>query len=174
MLAAAAEADPDIETHLADAAGLPFRDAEFDLVVAFMSLQDIDDYERAISEAARVLMPGGRFCVAIVHPFNSAGGFEGDAAESPFVIRGSYLDPSYYSDNFVRDELEMTFVSAHRPLQAYCEAMASASLLIELLRETAVPEPAIVRPRSRRWQRLPLFLHLRALKPKRPTQAPRM
>src|SRR5436309_15380576 len=42
MLAAASEADPEIETHLADAAALPFADASFDLVVAFMSLQDID------------------------------------------------------------------------------------------------------------------------------------
>jgi hypothetical protein len=33
------------------------------------------------------------------------------------------------------------------------------------LREPAAPEHAITRPRSRRWQRLPIFLHLRALKP---------
>src|ERR1051325_4197558 len=36
MLAAAREAGPDIETHLADAASLPFADESFDLAVAFM------------------------------------------------------------------------------------------------------------------------------------------
>ena len=165
MIAAAREADDAIETHLADAAALPFADGSFDLVVAFMSLQDVDDFEGAIREAARVLGQGGRFCLAIVHPVNSAGRFERDDADSPFTIAGSYLDASYYADNVVRDGLEIEFVSAHRPIQAYTAAIADSGLLIERLRETDVPEDAVLRPHERRWQRLPLFLHVRALKP---------
>lgn len=164
MLAAAQEADPDLETHLADAAALPFADGTFDCVVAFMSLQDVDDLEAAIRDAARVLEPGGRLCIAVVHPLNSAGGFGGDEADSPFTIAGSYLAPSFYADEIARDGLEMTFVSAHRPLNAYTEALSEARLVIERLREPAVPDVAISRPRSRRWQRIPLFLHVRALK----------
>lgn len=164
MVAAAREADPEIDVQLADAAELPFADASFECVVAFMSLQDVDPFERAIEEAARVLEPGGRFCVAIVHPLNSAGRFDGNEADSPFVIDGSYLDPSHYVDQFARDGLEVELVSAHRPLQAYTEALASAGFLIERLREPAVPEHGIQKPHSRRWQRLPLFLHLRALR----------
>jgi hypothetical protein len=60
----------------------------------------------------------------------------------------------------------MTFVSAHRPLLAYVEALADARLLLERLRETDVPDSAITRPRSARSKRLPLFLHVRALKPR--------
>ena len=82
----------DRETHFADAASLPFADRSFDLVVAFMSLQDIEDFQGAIAEAARVLEPAGKFCMAIVHPLNSAGRFAGDEADSPFTITGSYLD----------------------------------------------------------------------------------
>jgi SAM-dependent methyltransferase len=164
MLAAAREADPDLEAQLADAAALPFPDCSFDLVVAFMSLQDVDDLEGAVAEASRVLEPGGRFCLAVVHPLNSAGWFDGDEASSRFVIEGSYLDRSYYADSLARDGLEMTFVSAHRPLQAYADALADAGLLLEHLRETDVPDSAVTRPRSRRWQRLPLFLHVRAVK----------
>jgi SAM-dependent methyltransferase len=164
MLAAGREADPDIETHLVDAASLPFDDASFDLVVAFMSLQDIDDLAGAISEAARVLEPGGRFCTAIVHPLNSAGRFVGDDAESPFTITGSYLDANYYADEIARDGLELTLVSAHRPIQAYTDAVTDAGLLIERLREPPVPDHALTKPNGRRWQRLPLFLHLRAVK----------
>jgi SAM-dependent methyltransferase len=164
MLAAAREADPQIETVLADAATLPFADAAFDCAVAHLSLQDVDDLVGAVNEAGRVLESGGHFCAAVVHPINSAGEFEGDAAESPFVINGSYLDESFYEDHVVRDGLEMTFVSAHRPLQAYTEAINSAGMLIERLREPAAPEHAVRRPLSRRWQRLPLFLHLRAVK----------
>jgi SAM-dependent methyltransferase len=164
MLAAAKEADPELEAHLADAADLPFDEGSFDLVVAFMSLQDMDDIDGAIREAARVLEPGGSLCLAVVHPLASAGHFTGDDASSPFVIEGSYLESFRYSDSFVRDGLEMTFVSERRPIQAYVNALAEAGLVVERLRETDVPDSGIVRPRSRRWQRIPLFLHLRASK----------
>jgi len=110
-----------------------------------------------------VLAAGGRLCLAIVHPPNSAGRFRGDSAESPFVIEDSYLDRSYYADDLARHGLEMTFVSAHRLLQAYTEALAEAGLL--RLREPALPANAVSVPRSSRWQRVPLFLHVRALKP---------
>jgi hypothetical protein len=63
---------------------------------------------------------------------NSAGEFAGDAADSPFVIGGSYLgQSSFYEDNVVRAGLEMTFVSAHRPLQAYTDAINDAGIVIE-------------------------------------------
>jgi SAM-dependent methyltransferase len=164
MLAAGREADAEIETYLADAASLPFADGSFDLVVAFMSLQDIDDFVGAIGEAARVLEPDGKFCMAIVHPLNSAGRFVGDDAASPFTISGSYLEPNYYADEIARDGLELTLVSAHRPIQAYAEAVTAAGLLIDRLREPQVPDHALRKPHGKRWQRLPLFLHLRAVK----------
>jgi SAM-dependent methyltransferase len=164
MVAAAREVDPAFDVHLADAAALPFGGGEFDLVVAFMSLQDVDDLEGAVRESARVLEPGGRMCLAIVHPINSAGSFLGQEGESPFAIEGSYLDRSYYADDIRRDGLDIVFVSEHRPLQAYTDALADAGLLIERLREPPVPEEAVTIPRSRRWQRLPLFLHVRAVK----------
>jgi SAM-dependent methyltransferase len=166
MVAAAQQAAPEIDVLLADAAALPFGDGSFDCVVAFMSLQDVDDFEGAIAEGARVLQPGGRLCLAIVHPLNSAGRFEGEQIDSPFVVRGSYLDRSYYSDNVVRDGLEVTFASEHRPLDAYTEALASAGFVIERLREPPLPEHGLTSAHSRRWQRVPLFLHIRALKPR--------
>jgi SAM-dependent methyltransferase len=165
MLTAARLIDPSIDMCLADAARLPFADGSFDCVIAFMSLQDVDQMATAIKEAARVLETGGRLCFAIVHPLNSAGRFAGDEPDSPFTIEGSYLKPSYYQDNVARGGLEMTFVSAHRSVSAYAEALADAGLLIERLREPPVPEHAMTRPRNSRWARVPLFLHLRALKP---------
>jgi hypothetical protein len=81
------------------------------------------------------------------------------------VIEGSYLEPSRYEEKVERDGLEMTFISDHRPLQAYTEALADTGLLIERVREPAMPESGMVGERSRRWQRLPLFLHARAVKP---------
>lgn len=166
MVAAAKELDPGLEIHQANAADLPFENGSFDLVAAFMSLQDMNDPDGAIREAARVLEPGGSLCLAVVHPLASAGRFDGEDPSSPFVVEGSYLERSWYRDSFARDGLTMTFVSERRSIQAYVEALADARLVVERLRETDVPDSGIVRPRSRRWQRIPLFLHIRALKPR--------
>lgn len=143
---------------VADAAGVPLRSGCADLVVAFMSLQDIDDLDSAVSEAARVLNSGGQVCIAIVHPINSAGHFEGERGDmaAPFVIPGSYLETFRYHDDVERDGLAMSFHSEHRPLQAYSTALESAGLVIEAIREVTVDD------RSDRWARIPLFLHLRA------------
>jgi SAM-dependent methyltransferase len=148
----------------ANAAALPFASASFDCVVAFMSLQDIDDLTNTLRETHRVLEPGGRLCLAIVHPLNSAGSFDGHHGDSRFIVDGSYLDESYYADHLFRDGLPMTFVSVHRPLATYTEALAEAGFLIERVREPALPERIITSPHQHRWRRIPLFLHVRAVK----------
>jgi hypothetical protein len=56
----------------------------------------------------------------------------------------------------------MTFHSRHRPLEAYFSALEEAGLLVESLREPSVLDHAIASEAGRRWQRLPLLLHLRA------------
>lgn len=165
LLAAAREADPSMDLRLADAAALPLDDACADLAVAFMSLQDIDEMPAAVAEVARVLQPGGRFCLAIVHPINSAGKFEAATADAPFVIKGDYLDAFRYADAVERDGLAMTFHSQHRPLEHYFIALENAGLLVEALREPKLPEHAIVTGSGRRWRRIPYFLHLRAVRP---------
>jgi hypothetical protein len=124
----------------------------------------MDDMDAAIGEAARVLGPGGTLCLAVVHPLASAGRFAGEDASSPFVIDGSYLETYRYSDSFARDGLEITLVSERRPIASYVAALSEAGFVVERLRETDVPESGIMRPRSRRWQRIPLFLHVRAAK----------
>lgn len=165
LVAAAIEIDPSMDVRIADAAALPLGDACADLAVAFMSLHDIDAMPAAVSEIARILQPGGKVCVAIVHPINSAGRFTERAADAPFMIEGNYLRQWDYSDSIERDGLTMTFHSQHRPLEAYFLAFEAAGLLVETLREPSVPDHAIASEESRRWQRLPLFLHIRARRP---------
>ena len=79
----------------------------------------------------------------IVHPLNSAG-FRVRGARQPIrdlrLSPASYLKPSYYSYNVRRDGVEMTFVSAHRPLSVYTDSLADAGLLIERLGERAPPD----------------------------------
>jgi SAM-dependent methyltransferase len=163
MLAAARALDPAMKLIRADAVALPLDDASADLAVAFMSLHDIDAMADAIRETGRVLAPGGKLCLAIVHPVNSAGRFERSARDAPFIISGAYLDVFDYADMVERDGLKMTFHGQHRPLQDYFAALEDAGFVVEALREPAIPEHGLRSENSRRWQRVPLFLHLRAL-----------
>jgi hypothetical protein len=57
----------------------------------------------------------------------------------------------------------MVFTSVHRPLREYTRALFDAGFLIEDLREVPEPPEETV-DRRKRWQRLPLFLHIRAVK----------
>jgi SAM-dependent methyltransferase len=149
-----------------DAAALPFHDGVFDLVVAYMCLHDIDAMPDAVAEAARVLRPGGRLCAAIPHRLNSAGDFQARDGDAPFLITGSYLDPSSTQMVAERAGIRLTFHSEHRPLEAYSLALERGGLLIEAIREVRVRDEIAARePTQRRWQRIPLFLHLRAVKP---------
>lgn len=147
-----------------DMAALPLASGTADLAVACLSLQDVDDLGGALQETARALRPGGRFCLAIVHPLNSAGQFSGREADAAFVIDGSYLSTFRYSDHLERDGLAMTFHSVHRPLETYADALAAAGLLIEAIREPAWDSPPGPSP-FRGWGRIPMFCFLRARKP---------
>jgi SAM-dependent methyltransferase len=160
MIAAAREADPEGQYHLADAASVPLPDASADLVTAFMSLHDVDDIDGAVREIARLLVPRGRLRAAVVHPIASAGRFASRDDDAVFEIRGSYLDERSYSDTVERDGLTMTFTSRHRPLERIARAILDAGLLLDHVAEAADTSD----PPGSRWRRLPLFLHLGAVK----------
>jgi len=165
LLRYAREADPAGRYLVADAAALPFPDEAFDLVVAYNALMDIADMPGAVREAARVLEPGGHFCICVTHPLNDAGGFDGAEQDAPFTIRGSYLGRRPYEETFDRNGLRMTFRGWSYALEEYTGALEAAGFLIERLREPAAPpEVAAARESYRRWQRVPMFLHVRAVK----------
>ena len=158
LIAAATALSPELELRVADAAALPLADASMDLVVAFMSLHDVDDLDGAVREIARVLEPGGRFCMAIVHPINSAGRFEENGR---FVIAKTYLGELHVRRprraQRSGDDLREPAID-RSPTFFALAARARAGLVTETLREPSSPDPAGC------WDRVPLFLHLRAVK----------
>ena len=168
MVALAAARPPAPAALVSDSARLPFTDGAFDLVVAYMCLHDMDAMPDAVREAARVLAPGGHLAVAIPHPVNTAADQTGQEPHDRQIIVGSYLDPGPADWTLDRDGLQVRFHSEHRPIEAYAAALAGAGLLIEQLREPkATPALIAVHPAAARWLRLPLFLHVLALRPAR-------
>ena len=140
--------------HAASASALPVADGAADLVVAYMSLHDMDDLDGALREVARVLAPGGRLCAAIVHPFASAR-----------AVGGPYSEEARYSEAHDDPSLGIVFHAVHRPLARYFNALAAAGLAIERLEEP-VPSPSAVRavPALAKALRRPPFLHFRAVR----------
>jgi SAM-dependent methyltransferase len=150
----------------ADAAALPLRSEVADLAIAFMSFQDVDDMPSAVREAARVLEPGGRLCLAILHPFNTACDIDpnGELGE-PFAVTREYRQVQRLQEPIERNGLYLEFNSDHRPLELYMRALEDSGFLVEAVREP-VPDADHVRenPRMSRQLRLPWFLHLRAVR----------
>ena len=121
----------------ADAAHLPLRDTCTDCVVACMSLHDVDDLPSTVHEIWRVLRTGGHLCVALVHPFSSAGA-------EPYLAERRV---EYHAE---RDGLAMTFASTHRPLGDYLALFADAGFVLDRLHEhgsNAVPWLLVLRLR---------------------------
>jgi len=105
----------------------------FDLVTCFMALHDIEDYEGAVAEAARVLKCGGRFAFSIPHPC-----FE------KLVVNGvrisaveKYFEKIEYPIEWNMERLRKKFktVSFHRTLTDYSLALARSGLFISRLVE---------------------------------------
>jgi ubiquinone/menaquinone biosynthesis C-methylase UbiE len=73
-----------------DAAGLPFVDGAFDLVVSAFTHTDVDDFGALAREGRRLLRPGGRFLYLGLHPC-----FTGPFAEQPRADGARVVHPGY-------------------------------------------------------------------------------
>jgi len=157
LVAAARHAKSAHRYEVADAAELPFTDGEFDLVVAYNVLMDVPDMTAAVAEAARVLAPGGRLTISIVHPFVDRGAFRDDGPDATVEVDGDYFGRKHFAGTENRGGHVMHFAGWSHPLQDYASALHNASLVITQLIEPR-PSPTTEVPALARWRRLPLFL----------------
>ena len=131
-----------------DAARLRFADGSFDLVVANMSLMDIRDARRAISEAARVLAPAGRLVFSICHPCFDVDERTSWSIERGFDPRtGTFQDTVFRKVHGYRHERRIRTPwpvgsgrvvrtdSYHRTLTTYSRYLWEAGLVITRLEE---------------------------------------
>lgn len=80
MLRRAAASVPEARFSEGDLRDIPAQDEHFDLVVCGLALGHLADVDAGVGELARVLKPGGRLVVSVLHPFQAHLGWH-----APFV-----------------------------------------------------------------------------------------
>ncbi len=118
MLERARVTVPEAAFAVGDLRELAFADASFELVVCGLALSHLPSLDGAVGELSRVLVPGGRLIVSVLHPFQALLGWN-----APFSAADG-------SRGFVREHPHMH--------SDYLAAFASAGLSI-----TGCAEPAI-------------------------------
>jgi ubiquinone/menaquinone biosynthesis C-methylase UbiE len=175
FIRAARDASPEMPHVLGDATALPFHDATFDAVTAFMSVMDTADPETTISEAARVLRPGGWFQFSVTHPVNvnpqrrwladehgtrTALAVGDYFAEGPVTERWTFSSAS--EELRARHDL-FEITAARRTIAGWLNAVADAGLLVERVVEPTVSvETAQHHPEVADTRIVPFFLIVRA------------
>lgn len=144
-----------IRYYVLDAADLKeLESGRFEVVTCFMALMDIERYEDAISEVARVLKKNGRFVFSITHPC-----FEyGDTADGETIAEWKYEEGTESAAETVRLEVRRYFgisrcevswdmkelvkpfrtTSFHRTLTDYFQALHKSGFVVTGLVE---PKP---------------------------------
>lgn len=164
----------------ASAVELPFAEASFDFAAAFMSFMDIPETERVVSEAFRVLRPGGFLQFSILHPCFHAPYRKACRDEDGFV---SALEVGDYFIDADGRVLEWTFGAAtqsgrdrqpkfklprfHRSISHWCNVLIEAGFVLERFAEPCPTTEAVSLHSSlQEAQVAPYFLHVRVRKPR--------
>jgi ubiquinone/menaquinone biosynthesis C-methylase UbiE len=82
MLRRAAAGVPEATFREADLRDIPAGDRDFDLVVCALALAHLADLDVAIAELVRVLKPGGRLVISVLHPFQAHLGWQAPFADA--------------------------------------------------------------------------------------------
>jgi len=122
-------------------AGLPFAAASFDLAIACLVFEHIDDLDESLAEVARVVEPGGRFVLFLNHPLlqtPGSGWIDDHILEPPeqYWRVGPYL---VETETIEQVELGVYIRFIHRPLSRYINTLAEHGLVLERMIEPAPP-----------------------------------
>lgn len=120
-----------------DGRSLPFADASFDVVfTAYGVVPFVADSAMVMTEAARVLRPGGRFVFSTTHPMRWA--FPDDPGPGGLTATQSYFDRTPYVEQ--DDDGRALYVEHHRTLGDRVREIAAAGLVLVDLVEPEWPD----------------------------------
>jgi ubiquinone/menaquinone biosynthesis C-methylase UbiE len=174
LIRAARQRGPEpIRYHVGDARELGFLpENAFAAAACVLAIQNIHPIQPVFEGVRRILRPGGRFVLAMMHPcFRGPketrwGWDEGEGVQFRRVDR--YLlprkSPIVTHPGKTPDVYTWTF---HRPIGAYVKALRNAGLLLDAVEEwpshkTSEPGPRASAENTARKE-IPMFLALRAL-----------
>lgn len=175
-------ADPlGINYRVGDALALPYGDDTFDFVTSFMAMMDVPQPEKALSEAGRVLKPGGFLQFSILHPCFVPPRRRNvrDQLGNPVAVEVAdyFADIDGTVETWIFSSVSPAERAAfepfriprfHRTLSQWVDIIGNAELYLEKLGEpcadeaTAAADPIVADTRV-----APIFLHFRARKPMR-------
>jgi SAM-dependent methyltransferase len=137
---------------------------QFDVVVAPMSLMDIEDYRGAVEETRRVLRGGGELVMSITHPCFSAPVSkwlrDPDGSLDVFTV-DRYFERVAWPEK-IAPMFEAPVIRRHRPLEDYLAVPLECGLRLREFRESDVTDEELLRSRRfRKLRRIPYFLFMR-------------
>lgn len=152
---------------LGGASLLPAADNSMDAVIACLVFEHIDEVEKAISEVARVLKPGGQFSFFLNHPLlqtPGSGWIDDHIIDPPeqYWRIGPYLVEAESVEEVEKD-VYIRFI--HRPLSRYINLLLAHGLVLERMVEPSPPQGFLDRaPEYALAHTVPRLLYLRLTK----------
>ena len=176
LIRAARERGPaDIHYHVADARDeMRFlQSAQFHAAACVLAIQNIHPIQPVFANVARVLAPGGRFVIVMMHPCfrgpkeTSWGWDEAKRVQYRRVDR--YLIPRKSPIVAHPGKSAQTYTwTFHKPIEAYVSALAKAGLLINAIEEWSSHKTSDSGPRAAAEnlarKEIPMFMAIRAEK----------
>lgn len=151
------------------------KDEEQDLAVCILALQNIEELQKTLLEAARVLKPGGCLLCVINHPAFRNPRHTHWGYDEQEKIQYRRVD-EYLSESKIK--IDMTpgsiadkkfTVSFHRPLQVYVKAFAKAGFVVTRLEEWESHKKSERGPKQaaedKSRKEIPLFMCIEVKKP---------
>lgn len=150
--------DRDVGGTYLEASGdsLPFAAESFDLVVSYLTLIDIPNYQTAIAEMARVLRSGGSLLIANLNGFSTA------CADAGWVKGQDGRRLHYPVDNYLDERAlwieyrGIRIMNHHRPMSSYLRVLLSLGLRLVYFDEPS-PIPEARSAKANNYRRVPWF-----------------
>jgi ubiquinone/menaquinone biosynthesis C-methylase UbiE len=137
---------------------LPFEDDSFDIVAFYLTLIDIPDFRTAITEATRVLKPGGNIAVGNLAPHadTTPTGWARDAAG-----KKTHFPIDNYMEEFPQtvEWAGISVINFHRPLSAYMQAFLKCGLILREYLEPVPSKEEVAAKPELEWERRVPYLN---------------